>query len=108
MRTPPKRSFATQSAAALIPHATARRASMVMRGRRPSRVGRDSVLVRHLEDLLPRVLAHEVRVVGGDVRLDVLDQGVVGLALDVHSTRAMDNLHVGLLHRWASESTRLR
>ena len=55
------------------------------------------VLVRHLHDLLPRVLADEIGVVGRDVRLDILDERVVGLAFDVCSARAVDNLHSSLL-----------
>ena len=58
-----------------------------------------SVLVRHLQNLLSRVLADEIRVVGGDVRLDVLDQRVVGLAFDIRATRAVDDLHISLLDR---------
>ena len=57
------------------------------------RAVRSSVLVRHLEDLLSRVVANEIRMIGGDVRLDVLDQRVVGLAFDVFATRTVDNFH---------------
>jgi hypothetical protein len=63
-----------------------------------------SVLVRHLQNLLPRVLADEIRVIGGDVRLDVLDQRIVGLTLDVRATRAVDDLHLSLLDCWTNET----
>lgn len=65
----------------------------------------DSVLVRHLQDLLPRVLADEIRVVGRDVRLDALDHRIVGLTLDALATRAMHDLHVSLLDRWDDQDT---
>lgn len=55
------------------------------------------VLVRHLHDLLSRVLADEVGMVGRDVSLDVLDQCVVGFAFNVRAARAVNNLHVSLL-----------
>jgi hypothetical protein len=51
------------------------------------------VLVGHVEDLLPRVVADLFRVVGRDMRLHVLDQLVVGLAFDIHSARTVNNLH---------------
>jgi hypothetical protein len=48
--------------------------------------------VGHLEDLLPRVLADLLRVIGGDMRLNVLDQLVVRFAFNIY-TRTMNNLH---------------
>ena len=36
---------------------------------------------------------------GRDVRLDVLDERVVGLAFDVDAARAVDDFHVSLLDR---------
>lgn len=62
--------------------------------------GRRSVFVCHLEDLFPGVLADKVRVIGRDVRLDVPDQLVVGLAFDVRAARAVDDFHSSLLVRW--------
>ena len=56
--------------------------------------------VRHLQDLLPRVLADHVRVVGSDVSLDVRDELVVGLTFDIRAARAMDDLQSSLLDRW--------
>ena len=57
------------------------------------------VLVCHLHDLLPRVLPYEIGVIGCNVRLDILDERVVGLALDVGAAGTMDNLHERLLGR---------
>jgi hypothetical protein len=57
------------------------------------------VLVRHLQDLLPRVLAYEIRMIGGNVLFDLLDQHVLCLAFDVLAARAMDNFHGCLLEQ---------
>jgi hypothetical protein len=51
-----------------------------------------SVRVSHLEDLLPRMLADLLRVIGRDMRLNVLDQLVVRFAFNIY-TRTMNNLH---------------
>jgi GTP-binding protein len=55
------------------------------------------VVVGHAHDVLPRVFPNHFGMVGDDVRLDVLHELVVGLTLDVRSTRAMHDLHLGLL-----------
>jgi hypothetical protein len=52
------------------------------------------VLVRHFQDLLSRVLADEIRMVGRDMRLDVLDQVIVGCAFYVFAARTMDDFHL--------------
>jgi hypothetical protein len=57
------------------------------------------VLVSHRDDVFSRVLADLLRVVCLDMRLDVLDECVVGLAFDVDAARAVDDLHVSLLDR---------
>src|SRR5207248_7098230 len=57
------------------------------------------VVVRHLEDLVARVLADQVGMVGADVSLDVLDELVVGGAFDVLATRTVNDLHEGLQSR---------
>jgi hypothetical protein len=62
------------------------------------------VFVRHLQNLLSRVTTRLIRVVGGDMRLDILDQRVVGLAFDVRATRTMDDLHVSLLDHWTDRT----
>jgi len=51
------------------------------------------VAVGHVEDLLPRVVPYLLGVVGGDVRLDVLDQLVIRLAFDIHTARTVNDLH---------------
>jgi hypothetical protein len=56
-----------------------------------------SVLVGHVEDLLLGVLADLLRVIGRDMRLNVLDQLVVRLAFDIDTTRTVNNLHVSSL-----------
>jgi hypothetical protein len=38
------------------------------------------------------------------MRLDVLDQHIVGLAFDVRTARAVDDLHISLLDRWTNET----
>ena len=58
-----------------------------------------SVLVRHLQNLLARVLTHHVRMIFDDMRLDVRHELVVGLALDILPTRTVHDLHVDLLDR---------
>jgi hypothetical protein len=49
--------------------------------------------VGHVEDLLPGVVADLLRVVGRDMRLHILDQLIVRLAFDIHTTRTVNNLH---------------
>jgi hypothetical protein len=55
------------------------------------------VIVGHRQDVFPRVLPDHFRVIGGDMRLDLLENGVFGLGLYCLPTRAMHDLHRSLL-----------
>jgi hypothetical protein len=55
------------------------------------------MVVRHLQNLLARILADELRMVSGEVRLHVLDDRVVGLAFHIHTAWTMDDFHDSLL-----------
>lgn len=52
-----------------------------------------SARLGHPQNLLPRVLPDQVRVIGLDVLLDVRDELVVGLAFDVRAAGAVDYRH---------------
>ena len=51
------------------------------------------LLVRHLQDLLSRVLADEIRMVGGNVSLDVRDHRIIRIAFHGLSARTIDDFH---------------
>src|SRR5256885_11496551 len=64
----------------LFPYTTLFRSSPTTRAtrrgnpRRRQRSNAGSVVVRHADDVLPRILAHHVGMISRDVRFDVLDR----------------------------------
>ena len=72
--------------------------------RRFSYVRPDLVPLRDLQDLVSGIGVNEVGVIGGDVRLNLLDQFVLALGFDGRATRAVD-LHAVLPQSWSADST---
>jgi hypothetical protein len=74
---------------------------MEVRAELSSPLGEASVPLRDLQDFLTGVGVDQVGVIGSDVRLNLLDQIVLGLGFDGRATRAVD-LHAVLPRSWSA------